>query len=223
MHQMHQRRFQIAWLACVLITVGLACNFITGLSEDIEGARGTAEAAASEVRALASQAQGLATSVEESGYLKTAQALATKEGGVVLATAQALATEAEEYGVLETAQAFVTEEGGNLLATARVIATQGVQTGSAPSDIPIVDEDTIVNFFGSESIVTYMTSLGFQKVVDFYKQEMPTNGWEATTQGNVETDKFAHLKFTKLNQTANISININPLDQKTLVTVWIQE
>lgn len=219
---MNRRTYKFAWLA-VVISFTLACNLITGLSEDIQGVRGTAGAAATQVGALASQAQGLATSVEESGFLKTAQALATQEGAQFLATARALATRAEESGALETARAFATQEGSNLLATARAVATEGVSTGAAPYDIPVVDEDTLVNFFGSQGVVTYLTSIAYRDVVDFYKGEMPANDWEPASSGNVETDTIARLIFNKGAKSADLTITINPLDQKTLVTILIRE
>jgi hypothetical protein len=220
---MQRHTFKIAWLAVILLTAGAACNFITGISDNVQSGLGTAGAAATQVNALASQARGLATSVEESGFLKTAQALATGEGGQLLATAQALATQAKERGVLETAQAFATEEGSSLLATVRVAATQGVRTGSAPEDIPVVEEDTIVNFYGSESVVSYLTSLDFESVLDFYENEMPANGWQATSQVTVETNAVARMKYGKVERTADILVNVNPLDQKTMVTILLQD
>lgn len=219
---MNRRAYKFTWLAVVL-GFTLACNLITGLSEDVQGVRGTAGAAATRVGALASQAQGLATSVEESGFLRTAQALATEEGGQFLSTARALATQAEERGYLETAQAFATEEGSNLLATARVLATDGVQAGAAPADIPVVPEQGLVNFFGSQSLVTYLTAMSYRDVIDFYKQEMLVHDWVPASSGNVETDSIARLTFSKPAKTADLTITINPLDQKTLVTILIRE
>jgi hypothetical protein len=219
---MSRRTYKFAWLA-VIIAFMLACNLMTGLTEDVPGIQGTAGAAATQARALASQAQGLATSVEESGFLKTARALATEEGGQFLVTARTLATEAEDHGLIKTARAFATEEGSNLLATARGVATQGVQAGSAPSDIPIMGEETLVNFLGSESLVTYLTSMPFRDVLDFYKQEMPANDWEPASAGNLKTDTIARLIFNKSGRRADITINVNPLDQNTLVTILIRE
>lgn len=220
---MQRQTFKIAWLVLILLTAGVACNFITRISDNVQSGLGTAGAAATQVRALASQAQGLATAVEESGFLKTAQALATEEGGQFLATARAIATQAEESGVLETAQAFATAEGSSLLATVRVVATQGVKTGAAPEDIPVVEEDSIVNFYGSESVVSYLTALDFETVLVFYENEMPANGWQATSQITVETNSVARMKYGKGERTADILVNVNPLDQKTMVTILLQE
>lgn len=219
---MQRHTFKTAWLVVVLLTAGAACNFITGISDNVQSGLGTAGAAATQVRALASQAQGLATSVEESGFLKTAQAFATEEGSQFLATGRALATRAEESGILETAQAFATAEGSSLLATARVVATQGVKTGTAPEDIPVVEEDTIVNFYGSESLVSYLTSLDFETVLNFYENQMPANGWQATSEISVETNSVARMKYEKGERTADILVNVNPLDQKTMVTIVLQ-
>jgi hypothetical protein len=219
---MHRRKFQFAWLGCILLTITLACNFISGLSQDVQSARQTAEYAGTQVQALATQAQGLATSVEESGYLKTAQAIATERGAEILGTARALATEAEEHGVLDTVQAYVTEEGGSLLSTAKAAATKGVHEGQAPEDIPIVDTDTIEDFYGSETFITYLTSLDYQSVLSFYQTEMPAKGWEAVAEGSIEANKSAHLNFKKATRTASVTLNINPIDQKTIVVILLQ-
>lgn len=219
---MYRRKFQFAWLGCILLTITLACNFISGLSQDVQSARQTAEYAGTQVQVLATQAQGLATSVEESGYLKTAQAIATERGAEILGTAQALATEAEERGVLDTVQAYVTQEGSSLLSTAKAIATKGVHEGQAPEDVPIVDADTIQDFYGSETFITYLTSLDFQSVLNFYKKEMPAKGWEAVADGSIEASESAHLNFKKPTQTASVTLNMNPVDQKTIVVILLQ-
>jgi hypothetical protein len=219
---MHKKPYKIAWFVSIGIFTAMACSLVTGLTEDIQGARGTVGAAATQVKAISSQAQSFASTLEESGTLKTARAVATKEGSKLLSTAKALATEAEERGVIKTAQAYTTQEGGNLLSTAEAMATQGVRAGSAPADIPVVNEDTIVNFLGSPQLVSYLTSVSLSQVVEFYKLEMPANGWDTIQQGNVVTDQVARLRFEKPEKTADITININPLDQKTLVTVIIR-
>jgi hypothetical protein len=219
---MHQRTFRFAWLGCILLSITLACNFISGLSQDAQSARQTAEYAGTQVQVLATQAQGLATSVEESGYLKTAQAIATERGAEILGTAQALATQAEERGVLDTVQAYVTQEGSSLLSTAKAIATKGVHEGQAPEDIPIVDKATIQDFYTSESFITYMTSLDFKTMLSFYQKEMPANGWEAVAEGSIEASKSAHLNFQKPTRSASVTLNINPIDQKTIVVILLQ-
>ena len=219
---MHKKPYKIAWFVSIGIFAAVACNLVTGLTEDIRGARGTVGAAATQVKAISSQAQSFASTLEESGSLKTAQAVATKEGSKLLSTAKALATEAEERGVLKTAQSYATQEGGNLLSTAEAMATQGVKTGSAPADIPVVDDGTIVNFLGTPRLVSYLTSMSLSDVVEFYKLEMPNNGWELANQGNIVTDQVARFEFYKPEKTADITININPLDQKTLVTIIIR-
>ncbi|HZD57218.1 MAG TPA: hypothetical protein VE136_10870 [Anaerolineales bacterium] len=219
---MQRRKFRFAWLGCILLAITLACNFITGLSQDVESARQTAQYAGTQVQAIATQAQGLATSVEESGYLKTAQAIATERGSEILGTAQALATEAEERGVLDTAQAYVTQEGSNLFSTAKAATTKGIHEGEAPEDIPIVDQSTIQDFYGSQTFITYLTSLDFQSVLNFYKTEMPARGWASVAEGSFEASKSAHLNFSKPTQTASVTLNVNPIDQKTIVVILLQ-
>lgn len=202
------QKYRIAWLFTLIVAASLACNFLSGIREDLGEVRNTAEAAATQVQEVVDQAQGLATAVESSGILQTAQALATNQGGQLIGTAQALATEAKESGFIETAQAK---------------ATEGVSFGEAPEDIPVIDEENVVNFFGSENIVSYNSVLDFQTVVEFYQREMPLNGWTPVTRESQVEGNSAVLDFEKLGRTASVALNRNPLDNGAIVLIMIQD
>ncbi len=203
---MQNKKYQFIWIIFVLIAASLACNFITGLNQDIGGAKDTAQSIVTQAQALATQAQGLATAAEQSGVLKTAQAFTTQAGGSVAGTVEALVTEAEQGGFLETAQAF---------------ATDGFSMGETPADIPVMDQQQAREFFGSKDLVSYLTDNDFQSVLDFYKTQMPQNGWSAVSEGTRESDNAAVLKFEKSGRTATVTLAVNPIDQATFVMILI--
>ena len=225
---MHKKSFQLAWIACVLVAATLACNAISGISQDLQGAKGTAQAVASDVG-------GLVTEVGGSSFAQTAQALVTEQGSQLLSTGEALATEAAQRGLLETAQAYATENGSQLLSTgqtlvtqaagsglmetAQAMATSGVSVGSAPADIPVVSEDSLRNFFGTDVLVSYTTSLDYQTVLDFYKTEMANNGWTPNPDNTVERENNAELHFDKPDRAA--TVELTGTGNETIVVIWI--
>ncbi|HEX9616632.1 MAG TPA: hypothetical protein VGA03_04400 [Anaerolineales bacterium] len=216
---MPNKFFRFAWLGMLLVAVTVACNLFTGISEDVRGARDTAEAIATQARGLGDQAQGLATAL--GGGLETIQAFATEEAPGVLETGRALLTEAAEPGLLETAQAKITEDGSGMLATLEAIATQGFSTSEGPEDIPVVAEAYVSDFFASEVIVSYLSSLDYPSVLAFYKQEMPDNGWTEVAEESLETENAAVLKYEKDNRTATITLSGNAQDQQTAVQILV--
>lgn len=203
---MGNNKYKLIWIISLLVVTALACNFLSGLSQDIGGAKGTAQALVTQAQGFATQAEGLATAAEESGVLKTAQAFATQEGGKVAGTVVALATEAEKSGFLETAQAF---------------ATNGFSMGETPTDIPVMDGEQASDFFGSKDVVSYSTDNDLQAVIDFYKTQMPENGWSPVPDGNMESDRAAILKFEKSERSATVTLAFNTDDQTTFVMILI--
>jgi hypothetical protein len=142
----------------------------------------------------------------------TGQAIATQAG-----TAIALITQAGP--ALGTAQALATQNPG-AVETAMAYATQAGQA-QAPSDIPIVARETTKNYYATDTIISYGTTLSFANVVEFYKKEMLANGWE-TASGAVEMDNTAMLNYVKPDRTANVVITYNAQDNTTLVLINIQ-
>lgn len=197
---MNRKLFQLAWLFSILLVITAACTF----SE-----------AKINVEKLKQGVKSVETSVE--GAL-------TQVGGVhgIAQTGEALATQVAQSGVWKTAQVVITQQGSELLATIQAAATQGITFGSAPADIPVVDKQTIVNFIGSDRFITYNTSLDFLTVLDFYKREMPNLEWAPVLPEPTHTETRATLIYEKNDRTATITLGINPLDQKAIVTIIIQ-
>lgn len=219
---MRRNKYKLAWLLTVLLAVTLACNALAEVGQDARDLRNTADAAIDQVQSVATQAQIIASTVESSGILQTAQILATERGGEYLSTFEALATEAAERGVLETAQAVVTEQGSEIAATARAMATEGISFGAAPDDIPILPEGEVVNFFGSNQLVSYTATRNFQEVLVFYKQEMPVNGWVFLTEASTEFDDNANLVYEKSGRKAEVMLRAIPFNQNTLVIITLE-
>jgi len=170
---MNRKSFRLGWAVAVLALATMACT--CGLAQGL----GQAQQGLQTARALSTEAVALATEVEESGLVETAQALATEvETGGLEATAAALATEASGGG--------------------------GITFGSAPEDVPVIPDNS--TFFGSEDVVSYMSSVSFADAVDFYKKEMPNNGW-SEAPGSVETTGAAVLYFEKEGRKATVTIS----------------
>jgi hypothetical protein len=216
---MPNKLYRSAWLGTLLLAVTLACNLLSGISEDVRGARDTAQAIATQARGLGDQAQGLATAFDSG--VETLQAFATEEAPQVLETGQALLTEASERGLLETAQARITEDGSQFLATLEAVATQGFSTTEGPEDIPVVDESTVSDFYASDFLVSYFSSLDYSTVLEFYKQEMPENGWTEVQEGTLETESAAVLKFEKDDRTATVTLSGDAQGQQTAVQILV--
>ena len=144
------------------------------------------------------------------------------EAGEGLQTVQAIGTELATTGALETIQAVVTE--GGLEQTAEALATQsagggGFTFGDVPPDVPVMEDPQ--GLFGSESTVSYSTSLEYNTVLEFYKKEMLANGWtEDTSQISVETTDAAVLYYVKDGRAATVTLSSSA--GQTFVQVLIQ-
>lgn len=142
------------------------------------GPVGQAQQGLQTAQAAASEVQGLATQ---------AQAFATQ--------AEALATQIEQSGLQETAQALATQaESGTLVVPGQ---------GETPEDIPLLEDRQ--NFVGGANYVTYTTGADYQTVVDFYKKEMPAQGWTASGDA-MEFSGIATLSYSKDNRQAQVVI-----------------
>jgi hypothetical protein len=220
--RMPKARYRLALCVTLLVASILACNTISSLQQDTNSAKKTIVAAETSLQGVVTQANIIATAVEGSSVLKTAAARATEEGGALLETGEAYATRAANEGLLETAQAAVTEQGSSLLGTVQAMATAGVNFGQAPADIPLVNVQNIVNFAGSDQLVTYSTNLDYDTVLAFYKEAMPKQDWSAVTQGSVENKDSAILKYAKGDRLATVTLSVNPIDNKAIVVILVQ-
>jgi hypothetical protein len=226
-----------AWLIVTLLSTTLACELVSQISETRERVEsvatdakagintlGTARALVTQVgsSAMLQTAQALATEAGESGLLQTAIAVATEEGPSAIATAKAFATQ-EGPSAIETAKAFVTQEGPVLEETAQAALTQiAGSMGEPPVDIPVIDgekEDLITGEFA----VSYSVSKDIEDVADFYKREMPREGWTPIEQGNLESENMFSLNFEKPDRSAAVTIISSPVNQQTIVFILIAE
>lgn len=112
------------------------------------------------------------------------------------------------------------EDLGNLEATIQVLQ-EGFGSGDVPADIPIVGEVS-ENLYGSENIVSYVTSMAFDEVLAFYQAQMPVNSWDLKQEGTMIGANTALLIFEKPDRNATVSLGVSPQDGKTFVMITIQ-
>ena len=109
---------------------------------------------------------------------------------------------------------------GDLEATAQALADQ-YEPSEIPPDIPVV-EGPKENLFSSKGAVTYGTLLPFDKVVNFYKTEMPKNEWIPKGEGDVFADNVMIINFTKPNRDAIVTLSHENNTNLTIVLISIQ-
>ena len=232
---MHFRNFRNVWLIMILLSTTLACQLVSKIGETrekVEAAAtdakaglntlGTARALVTQVgsSAMLKTAQALATEVGESGLLQTAIAVATEEGPSAIETAKAFATQ-EGPSLQETAKAFATQEGPGLEKTAEAALTQiAGSMGEPPDDIPIIEGEK-ENLITGEFAVSYSISMSIEDVANFYKSEMPKEGWRLVEQGHLESESMVALNYEKQGRSAGITIITSPINQQTLVFILI--
>ena len=180
----------------ILVTSSLACGTFRKLSS----AKRTAQALVTEVK-------GIATEIKQSGAMETAKAFSK-----------------EFPDLLKTAEAFATQNP-NLIATGQFLATEAVQNPSQnepPSDIPLLPQNEMLNYYGTREMVTFMTRNPFLEVLDFYKREMNKQDWQAIQDGIQAFSDIAVLNYEKGGKLCQIVININPADSKTVVLITVR-
>jgi len=221
-----------------MIILTIACQALGGIGERADTVRSTAVSIATDVqegrdllgtvRAITTQvggsglmqtAQALATQADESGLLSTAQAFATEQGPGLMATAQAFATD-QGPGLIETVMAVATQEGPGMIATARAYITQSAQ-GGAPADIPLIEGEKEM-FYQSPEMVSYVTPMLYTQAVEFYKNQMPLNGWSKVELDWVETEAVANLQFEKPDRRASVVLTTASGGAKTTVLITIE-
>jgi len=201
----HTKSFYL--IALLLVTSTLACG-ISGIGKQASSVQGTAQALKTEVGgivtaggALLNTAQAIYT--QNPGVLETVQAFTT-QGAPLISTIQAVAT--DNPGLAQTAQAFIQQE---------------IPTGEAPTDIPILNPDQVNDYFGSSQYIFYTTPMEYTRLLEFYKTEMPNNGWQYLESTSNEYANAAQLNYYKDNRIATINLSINPLNNTSLVVISI--
>jgi len=188
----------IVILVCIWLITSMACRTIN----KVNSVKNTAEA-------LATQAKSISDEIEKSGALKTAAAFTSKE----------------LPNLVKTAEAYVTQNP-DLAQTASAYATAVVANPSEnkpPTDIPILPQDEMEEYYGTREMVTYQTEITYDKVVQYYKSEMIKNGWESVQDGTIITEDVAVMNYQKDIRILQIIININPVDGKTVVLITIHQ
>ncbi len=184
-------------LIIILISASLSCQLVSGIGET----QATLEAAATQA----------------------------SEGITSLGTGQALLTEVGDSDLLETAQALVTQgSDSGLLKTAMAAATQGpgiqetaqASMGEPPEDIPIIPGSKD-EYLTSEFTISYSIAMAFSEVVEFYERDMPINGWTKDDQNSMKSDYVAALIFSKGDRSATVTLNLNPLNNQTIVVILL--
>ena len=201
----HTKSFYL--IALLLVASTLACG-ISGIGKQASSVQGTAQALKTEVGgivtaggALLNTAQAIYT--QNPGVLETVQAFTT-QGAPLISTIQAVAT--DNPGLAQTAQAFIQQE---------------IPTGEAPTDIPILNPDQVNDYFGSSQYIFYTTPMEYTRLLEFYKTEMPNNGWQYLESTSNEYANAAQLNYYKDNRIATINLSINPLNNTSLVVISI--
>lgn len=189
---MKQNNYRIVLFALLLL-VTLACQTISNVTDDIEGLQTTAQSAATQAVGLVTQVGDLATQ---------AVSLAT-QGAPLLETASAWATQNPDIEI--TLQALPTTLAGQ---------------GDAPANIPVVGSDTLTMYYATKESVSFATTQDFQTVINFYKEQMPANGWSIDDGFSVETDELAVYSYKMDGQTATITIKTQT-DSKTYVVIVV--
>ncbi|OGO60892.1 MAG: hypothetical protein A2032_07500 [Chloroflexi bacterium RBG_19FT_COMBO_49_13] len=199
-------RGRVFYLIILALIAGtLACS--------ISGARQQAQTIEQTAQALRTEVGGFITA--GGSLLSTSQALETQHPGI-LGTARAFVTQAAP--ALSTIQAVATYNPG-LVQTAQAAINQEIPTGDPPSDIPILNRDQAGNYFGSSQYIFYTSPTDYPQVLDFYKTEMPNNGWLYLQSDSHEYSNAAQLNYYKDTRTATINLSLNPLNDTTVVVI----
>ncbi len=81
----------------------------------------------------------------------------------------------------------------------------GVTPGQKPDDIPVMEGNRTEITMSSQAVIYSITS-DLKTAVNFYKTEMPKNGWTQDTAASRESDIDTTLVFNKGNRQATVEI-----------------
>jgi hypothetical protein len=84
-------------------------------------------------------------------------------------------------------------------------------------DIPIMPDATDKSVFGT--LISYKSPSAFREVLDFYQDEMPNNGWEASADEPLITDDFASLTYEKDGRKASITLTVDNDQVSVLISI----
>ncbi|HSJ54507.1 MAG TPA: DUF6612 family protein [Anaerolineae bacterium] len=99
------------------------------------------------------------------------------------------------------------------------IPEEALASGTLPEDLPIPeDAEELSNAFG---MISYNTAQTPAEINDYYKAEMPANGW--TEVSAEELSGMFMLEYSKDGRTANLTINTDDDSGNTSVLIIIEE
>jgi hypothetical protein len=192
---MHLKPISAFLAAALLVLASLACNTITG--GGVNNLQATANAALT------------------AGF--------SGDFGATATAAQAT-VEAAINGVGEAPATSRPTEAGNNPAeateTPAAAVTESTGFSGAPDDVPILDAQNTV-LISSADVVSYQTDADFATAVQFYKDEMPNNGWTFEANLSVETNGSAVLTFTKDNRRASVTVTLEPNTKTVIIAIAI--
>jgi len=191
----------------ILIISTLACS-LSGVRRQVQSIEQTAGAVRTDVGGIVSAGESI---------LSTARAIETQRPGI-LETAKALVTRGAP--VISTVQAVATDNPG-LIQTAQALVDQNLPSGEPPTDIPIIDPENTNSILSSSQYILYTTPVEYPQVLEFYRTEMPNNGWSYLEDDSHEYANAAQLDFAKDSRTASINLSKNPLNNTTMVAITL--
>jgi hypothetical protein len=213
----------LAMLAPLIIGI-MACSTVSNLRQRYEESRET-------FQGVATLASGAAT--QHPGMLETAGSLAVESGSQLASTAESFAT--QNPGMLETAAALVEEKSASLLETAQALATErpelletakallpGGDDQAGLADIPMPSSYPVEILYSSRDALSYSAEAGLSEILEFYKAEMPANGWELDLQNSFEGQNMSSLRYFRPDRYANVTISSSSALERTLVVIYIE-
>ena len=221
---MKTKSYRIAMLMVILGFTALACRAFGAIRQDVTSAQETIQLAATKIgegQDLIGTARAIGTQVLSEGIGETAQALVTQfNDNGMLETAQAFATQ-EAPNLLSTAMAVVTQQAPGAVATIQSFATQSAQSTPIP-DIPLTEGDKEM-YFQSDAMISFVTSIPYDQVLNFYKTQMPAAGWTKVDKDTFETGLAANLHYEKDTRQVSVAISQAPGGENTLVLIVIEK
>ncbi len=83
---------------------------------------------------------------------------------------------------------------------------EGAEAAPSLPDVPTMPDAT--NIMPMGGMVIYETASSVEEVVDFYRQEMPAQGWTEDEESAFVTEDMAALSFAKDSQQASILVSV---------------
>jgi hypothetical protein len=149
-----------------------------------------------------SSVNGEAWVAVDGNYVVKYLSQATGKGGFLTGASQAEGTLNVEYNLTEVNGAF------------SIAPPDGCQT--AATDIPVMADAADKSSFGE--MTSYSSASAFADVVQFYKTEMPNNGWQPSGEPT-EMEGMAVLEFAKDTRKAQVMITSDQGQPKVNVVI----